>query len=70
MQPLEIGVCNWSLKIPDLDACLGTIRDKLGLKVVQLGWWDDGYKDTDRHIKFRMSDVQRHLQRKAKDGRP
>ena len=29
-----------------------------------------GYKDTDHHIKFRMSDVQRHLQRKAKDGRP
>ena len=29
-----------------------------------------GYKDADHHIKFRMSDVQRHLQRKAKDGRP
>ena len=29
-----------------------------------------GYKDTDHHIKFRMSDLQRHLQRKAKDGRP
>jgi len=29
-----------------------------------------GYKDTDHHIKFRMSDIQRHLQRKAKDGRP
>lgn len=28
-----------------------------------------GYKDTDHHIKFRMSDIQRHLQRKAKDGR-
>ena len=28
-----------------------------------------GYKDTDHHIKFRMSDLQRHLQRKAKDGR-
>ena len=27
-----------------------------------------GYKDTDHHIKFRMSDVQRHLQRKAKEG--
>ena len=24
-----------------------------------------GYKDTDHHIKFRMSDLQRHLQRKA-----
>ena len=29
-----------------------------------------GYKDTDHHIKFRMSDLQRHLQRKTKDGRP
>jgi hypothetical protein len=29
-----------------------------------------GYKDADRHIKFRMNDIQRHLQRKAKDGRP
>jgi hypothetical protein len=29
-----------------------------------------GYKDTDHHIKFRMSDLQRHLERKAKDGRP
>ena len=29
-----------------------------------------GYKDTDLHIKFRMRDLQRHLQRKAKDGRP
>lgn len=29
-----------------------------------------GYKDTDHHIKFRMSDIQRHLQRKAKDSRP
>ena len=28
-----------------------------------------GYKDTDHHIKFRMSDIQRHLHRKAKDGR-
>jgi hypothetical protein len=27
-----------------------------------------GYKDTDHHIKFRMSDLQRHLQRKAKEG--
>ncbi len=27
-----------------------------------------GYKDTDHHIKFRTSDLQRHLQRKAKEG--
>ena len=29
-----------------------------------------GYKDTDHHIKFRMSDIQRHLERNAKEGRP
>jgi len=29
-----------------------------------------GYKDTDHHIKFRMGDIQRHLLRKAKEGRP
>ena len=29
-----------------------------------------GYKDVDHHIKFRMSDLQRHLQRKAKEARP
>jgi hypothetical protein len=29
-----------------------------------------GYKDTDHHIKFRMSDIQRHLERKTKEGRP
>ena len=28
-----------------------------------------GYKDTDHHIKFRMSDIQGHLQRKAQGGR-
>ena len=29
-----------------------------------------GYKAVDHHIKFRMSDIQRHLQRKAEEGRP
>jgi hypothetical protein len=29
-----------------------------------------GYKDTDHHIKFRMSDIQRHLQLEAKEARP
>jgi hypothetical protein len=29
-----------------------------------------GYKDTDHHIKFRMSDIQQHLQRKATEARP
>ncbi len=29
-----------------------------------------GYKDADHHIKFRMSDIQRHLHRKAHEARP
>ena len=29
-----------------------------------------GYKDADHHIKFRRSDIRRHLQRKAKESRP
>jgi len=48
MQPLDIGVCSWSLQIPDLEQCLSAIRNELGLNVVQLGWWDDAYKDTDK----------------------
>ena len=48
MQPLDIGVCSWSLQIPDLDRCLSAIKNELGLNVVQLGWWDDGYKETDK----------------------
>jgi hypothetical protein len=37
---------------------------------VYLNWkrWC-GYKGADHHIKFRMSEIQRHLQQKAKDGR-
>lgn len=52
MQPLQIGVCSWSLKMPDLDQCLGTIRDTLGLALVQIGFWGDEYKDTDRILKL------------------
>jgi hypothetical protein len=29
-----------------------------------------GYKDVDHHVKFRMSEIQRHLLRKAKEARP
>ena len=29
-----------------------------------------GYKDADHHIKFRLSDIQRHLERQAKAARP
>ena len=45
MQPLQIGVCNWSLQIPDLRKCLLTVKEQLGLKLVHLGFFDDSYKD-------------------------
>ncbi|UCD29539.1 MAG: sugar phosphate isomerase/epimerase [Planctomycetota bacterium] len=48
MQPLQIGVCSWSLKIADLDQTLSTIKNELGLKLVQLGFFDDSYKNTDQ----------------------
>ncbi|MHC4443191.1 MAG: sugar phosphate isomerase/epimerase family protein [Planctomycetota bacterium] len=44
MQPLQIGVCSWSLQIPDLGQTLDTIKNQLGLNLVQLGFFDDGYK--------------------------
>jgi sugar phosphate isomerase/epimerase len=50
MQPLQIGVCSWSLKNPDLADTLSTIKDKLGLGVVQIGFFNDGFKDQDRVI--------------------
>ena len=56
MQPLAIGVCSWSLQIPDLDQCLSTIRNELGVDVVQLGWWDDGYKEMDKVLSL----VEKH----------
>ena len=48
MQPLQIGVCNWSLGMADLDEALGTIKNTLGLDLVHLGFWDESFKDTDR----------------------
>ncbi len=50
MQPLQIGVCSWSLAIPDLAQTLATIRDQLGLKLVHLGLFDEGWRDPDRVI--------------------
>jgi len=50
MQPLQIGVCSWSLAIPDLRRTLETIGEQLGLGLVQVGFFDDGYKDPDKMI--------------------
>lgn len=45
MQPLQIGVCTWSLHIPDLHKTLLAVKDQLGLKLIHLGFFDDAYKD-------------------------
>ena len=52
MQPLQIGVCTWSLRIPDLADALTTIKNKLGISVIHLGFWDDSFKDKDRIIEL------------------
>lgn len=52
MQPLQIGVCSWSLKIKDLAETLAAIKDKLGLGVVQIGFWTEEFKDQDRVIRI------------------
>jgi len=55
MQPLQIGVCTWSLKMPDLGQALATISSQLGLRLVHLGFWDDSFTDTDRIVELLTS---------------
>jgi len=55
-----------ALRLEEAAALLAMSQDFVYRHWKRLG----GYKDTDHHIKFRMSDLQRHLQRKAKEGRP
>jgi len=55
-----------ALRLEDAASLLARSHDFVYRHWKRLG----GYKDTDHHIKFRMSDLQRHLQRKAKEGRP
>src|SRR5262249_43860685 len=55
-----------ALRLDEAAPLLAMSQDFLYRNWKRLG----GYKDADHHIKFRMSDVQRHLQRKAKEGRP
>ncbi len=51
MQPLQIGVCTWSLRIPDLRQTLLAVKERLGLKLVHLGFFDDTYKNPGAIIK-------------------
>jgi sugar phosphate isomerase/epimerase len=50
MANLQIGVCTWSLAIPDLGKTLATVKDTLGLGVIHLGFFDDGYKEPSKII--------------------
>jgi len=45
---MQIGVCTWSLAIPDLATTLATIKDKLQLGVIHLGFFDDSYKEPNK----------------------
>lgn len=47
MADLPIGVCTWSLAMPDLSQTLATVRDTLGIGTIHLGFFDDGYKQPD-----------------------
>lgn len=50
MANLQIGVCTWSLAIPDLGKTLATVKDTLKLNVIHLGFFDDGYKEPNKII--------------------
>lgn len=50
MASLQIGVCSWSLAIPDLAETLATVKNTLKLGVVHLGLFDDGYKEPNKVI--------------------
>ena len=54
MQPLQIGVCTWSLAIPDLERTLAAVRSDLDLSLVHLGFMGDqeDYKNRDRVIRL------------------
>lgn len=45
MQPLQIGVCTWSLRMPNLGQTLLSVKERLSLRLIHLGFFDDGYKD-------------------------
>jgi hypothetical protein len=57
---------NRAVRLEEAAALLAMSHDFVYRNWKRLG----GYKDTDHRVKFRMSDIRRHLQRKAKDGRP
>jgi len=45
MNPFDIGVCSWSLKQPDLAGACKVAVEQLGLKLVQIGFFDTSVAD-------------------------
>ena len=45
MKPLQIGVCTWSLAMKDPAAMLKTVKNDLGLDLVQLGLIHDDWME-------------------------
>jgi L-ribulose-5-phosphate 3-epimerase len=43
MNPLQIGVCTWSLGAPDLPSALQLAHRKLGVRLVQLGFFEPAH---------------------------
>ncbi|MBI4580423.1 MAG: sugar phosphate isomerase/epimerase [Planctomycetes bacterium] len=50
MQTLQIGVCTWSLAIPDLTQTLAAIKDKLRLGVIHLGFFGESHPEPNKII--------------------
>ena len=47
MKPFQIGVCTWSLQIDDPAKMLKTVKNDLGLGLIQLGLIHDGWMEDD-----------------------
>lgn len=50
MASLQIGVCTWSLAIPDLAQTLATVKNTLKLDTIHFGIFDESYKEPNRVI--------------------
>ena len=51
MKPLQIGVCTWSLHMPDIKDALRAVRDELGLPLIHFGIFDESWRDPDTVVR-------------------
>jgi len=56
MEPLEIGVCSWSLGEPNLRKALDMVQSELGLTVIQLGFMHSGPAAGDEEIIYAVKE--------------